>query len=223
MAGRSGEDVVRCSRDAYGETFTADLLEQYKLYVQSAEHVSARRLASSRLLLALNAGLAALYGIRPEGFGQSWWAVTVPLLGIAVSLLWSRIIRSHKELNRVKFELIHELERHLPAAPYLRMAAGRAGPGPVVSRRDRYRAMAPVDVPRPACRPSDCIGRRSGSGAAGAPGTIAAIPGARRFAGAPIRPLWPGLRRDVDAHAPRLAQVLGGAPCPQLQPQHRER
>ena len=117
MAGRPGEGVVRCSRDAYGETFTADLLEQYKLYVQSAEHVSARRLASSRLLLALNAGLAALYGIRPEGF-ESWWAVTVPILGIAVSLLWSRIIRSHKDLNRVKFALIHELERHLPAAPY---------------------------------------------------------------------------------------------------------
>ena len=118
MAGRPGEDVVRCSRDAYGGTFTADLLEQYKLYVQSAEHVSARRLASSRLLLGLNAGLAALYGIQPAGFGQSWWAAAVPVLGIAVSLLWSRIIRSHRDLNRVKFELIHELERHLPAAPY---------------------------------------------------------------------------------------------------------
>ena len=118
MAGRPGEDVVRCSRDAYGETFTADLLEQYKLYVQSAEHVSARRLASSRLLLGLNAGLAALYGIQPASFGQSGWAIAVPILGIAVSLLWSRIIRSHRDLNRVKFELIHELERHLPAAPY---------------------------------------------------------------------------------------------------------
>ena len=117
MTGRPGEDVVRCSRDAYGETFTADLIEQYKLYVQSAEHVSARRLASSRLLLALNAGLVALYGIRPEGF-ESGWALSVPVLGIVVSHLWSRIIRSHRELNRVKFELIHELERHLPAAPY---------------------------------------------------------------------------------------------------------
>ncbi len=116
MADRPGEGVVRRSRDAYGETFTADLLEQYKLYVQSAER--ARRLASSRLLLALNAGLAALYGIQPEGFGQSWWAVAVPILGIAVSLLWSRIIRSYKELNHIKFELIHEIERHFPAAPY---------------------------------------------------------------------------------------------------------
>ncbi len=117
MTDRAGEGAVRCSRDAYGETFTTDLLEQYKLYVQSAEHVSARRLASSRLLLALSAGLAALYGIRPEGF-ESGWALSVPVLGIVVSHLWSRIIRSHRELNRVKFALIHELEQHLPAAPY---------------------------------------------------------------------------------------------------------
>ena len=119
MAGRPpGRGVVRCSRDAYGETFTADLLEQYKLYVQSADRVSARRLASSRLLLALNAGLVALYGIQPAGISQNWWAVSAPVLGVTVSLLWSWIIWSHKELNRVKFELIHEFERHLPAAPY---------------------------------------------------------------------------------------------------------
>ena len=46
------------SRD-YGGSFTADLLEQYKLYVQSAENVSSRRIASSRYLLTLNVALVA--------------------------------------------------------------------------------------------------------------------------------------------------------------------
>ena len=110
--------VVHTSKDAHGETFRVDLLEQYKLYVQSAEQVSARRLASNRLLLALNVGLVALYGVQPAGFGQGWWALCVPVLGVAVSVVWSRIIRSHKDLNRVKFDLILVLERHLPAAPY---------------------------------------------------------------------------------------------------------
>ena len=109
---------MRVSKDTYGETFTVDLLEQYKLYVHSAEQVSARRLASNRLLLALQVGLVALYGVQPAGFGQSWWALSVPVLGVAVSVIWSRIIRSHKNLNRVKFELILQLERHLPATPY---------------------------------------------------------------------------------------------------------
>lgn len=118
MAGLPVEGVVRVSKDTYGETFTADLLEQYKLYVQSAEQVSARRLASNRLLLALNVGLVALYGVQPAGFGQSGWVLTVPVLGLTVSVVWFRIIRSHKDLNRLKFDLILELERHLPAAPY---------------------------------------------------------------------------------------------------------
>ena len=32
MASPHGDGIVRCPRDAYGDTFTADLLEQYKLY-----------------------------------------------------------------------------------------------------------------------------------------------------------------------------------------------
>ena len=118
MASGSDNGVVRCPRDAYGNTFAADLLEQYKLYVHSADNVSARRIASSRLLLVLNAGLVALYGVQPAGFGQSWRVVPVALLGIIVYLLWTRIIRSHRDLNCLKFKLIHEFEQHLPAMPY---------------------------------------------------------------------------------------------------------
>ena len=35
-----------------------------------------------------------------------------------VSILWFLIIKSHANLNKVKFEIIHELEDHLPAAVY---------------------------------------------------------------------------------------------------------
>ena len=120
MTSDPGDGVVRCPREAYGDTFSAELLEQYKLYVNSAEKVSARRIASSRLFLALNAGLVALYGIQPVGFGQGWWVVPVALLGVIVCLLWHRIIESHRDLNRVKFKLIHEFEQHLAAMPYTR-------------------------------------------------------------------------------------------------------
>ena len=105
------------SRD-YGGSFTSDLLEQYKLYVQSAENVSARRVQSSRYLLTLNAALVALYGLQSAGFSQNYWTLLVPVIGIPVSLLWYLIIKSHADLNRIKFEVIHEFERHLPAAMY---------------------------------------------------------------------------------------------------------
>ena len=105
-------------KEAYEDTFGKDLLEQYKLYVQSAENVSARRVASSHYLLALNTALVALYGFQPAGFGQNFWTLLVPIIGIPVSLLWRSIIKSHADLNRVKFKVIHELEQHLPAAMF---------------------------------------------------------------------------------------------------------
>ena len=100
----------------YDGSFETDLLDQYKLYVQSAENVSSRRLASSRYLLAVNAALVALWGFHAQATGSISLTFLLPILGILVSLLWYRIIRSHKRLNEVKFGIIHRLEEHLPAA-----------------------------------------------------------------------------------------------------------
>ena len=118
MSGDSSNSLFQFTEETYGGSFKADLLEQYQLYVQSAENVSARRVQSSRYLLTLNAALVALYGFQSAGFGQSYWALVVPVVGVPVSLLWYLIIKSHADLNRVKFDLIHEFERHLPAAMY---------------------------------------------------------------------------------------------------------
>ena len=106
------------TKETYHGAFEVDLMEQYKLYVQSAENVSARRLASSRYLLAVNAALVALYGFQAQGPGSVWLTLLLPILGIPVSLFWLRIIRSHRDLNEVKFTIIHDLEKHLPAAVF---------------------------------------------------------------------------------------------------------
>ena len=110
--------LVHRTQDPYADSFNAHLLEQYKLYVQSAENVTARRVASSQYLLTLNAALVALYGLQSAGFGENYWTLLVPFVGNPVSLLWLLIIKSHADLNRVKFNVIHEFEQHLPAAPY---------------------------------------------------------------------------------------------------------
>ena len=114
MSCHSDISLINHTKETYGDSFGVDLLEQYKLYVQSAENVSARRVASNRYLLTLNAALVALYGLQSAGFGQSYWTLLIP-----VSLLWYLIIKSHADLNRIKFvDVIHELEKHLPASIY---------------------------------------------------------------------------------------------------------
>ena len=104
--------------ESYGDSFTSHLLEQYKLYVQSAENVSSRRVISNRYLLTISAALVALYGLQSANFGQGYWTLLIPFIGILVSVLWYLIIKSHADLNRVKFDVIHELEEHLPATIY---------------------------------------------------------------------------------------------------------
>ena len=118
MFNQERESAIHQTADAYGGSFHADLLEQYKLYVQSVENVSARRVASNRYLLTLNAALVALYGVQSANLGQGYWTLLIPVIGIPISLLWYLIIKSHADLNRVKFDVIHELEEHLPAAIY---------------------------------------------------------------------------------------------------------
>ena len=118
MNEKPAEHLIHNTKETYGDTFGSDLLEQYKLYVQSTENVSTRRVASNRYLLTLSAALVALYGLQSVGLGQSYWTLLVPVIGIPVCLLWYLIIKSHADLNHVKFDVIHELEEHLPAAMY---------------------------------------------------------------------------------------------------------
>ncbi len=141
MSQQSNKGLIQYTKETYGDSFGTDLLEQYKLYVQSAEHVSARRVASSRYLLTLNIALVTLYGIQSEGFVQGYWTMLVPILGIPVSGLWYQIIQSHRDLNTVKFDIIHQLEEHLPVALYAHewqvAGEGRGTPYRAVTRIEK--------------------------------------------------------------------------------------
>ena len=121
MAKKESADCLVChSPDSYGDSFVADLLEQYKLYVQTAENNSARRVASTRFCLTISTALVALFGLQLEVHKASnspmWWAIFVPMVGLFAAFLWLRIIKSYRQLNEIKFQIIHELESHFPAS-----------------------------------------------------------------------------------------------------------
>lgn len=118
MADNPIKRLVHQTEDSYGDSFEAHLLEQYKVYVQSADNASERRVASTRYLLTVNAALIAAYGLQSSLTEQTIFAVPIALAGIALSLLSYSIIKSFRDLNTAKFEIIHELEEYLPAALY---------------------------------------------------------------------------------------------------------
>ncbi len=108
--------------DKYGDKYIEHLLEQYKIYIASAEKISDRRQKTNEFFLGLNTALVALLGFVAIKINQE--EVTSMLLalssiaGIAMCYLWYRIIRSYDGLNGGKFKVIHAIEARLPLALY---------------------------------------------------------------------------------------------------------
>src|SRR3990170_8660793 len=118
MSDQTPLQLIRHTKETYGDSFKADLFEQYGHYVESAEKISERRVSANNYLLTVNAFLVTLYGIVSAGRYNTYWTILGPVAGLLVSLTWYRIIISYRDLNTVKFAVIHELEQHMPAALY---------------------------------------------------------------------------------------------------------
>lgn len=93
------------------------LLEQYKLFVESADKISDRRMKANEFFLGLNAAFLALLGfVKTETAGQGFSIVfaLAPFGAIVICYLWYQTVRSHKNLNGAKFKVIHAIEKRLP-------------------------------------------------------------------------------------------------------------
>lgn len=118
MPNEPSPHLIRHTKESYGDFFKAHLFEQYKHYVESAEKLSERRVSVNNYLLTVNALLVTLYGVIASNSSESAWDILVLIAGAIVSLTWLRLIASYRNLNSLKFEIIHELEQEMPAALY---------------------------------------------------------------------------------------------------------
>ncbi len=112
--------------EQYGaERHQAHLLEQYKLYVEMADRVSARRQTANAFFLSVNTSvntaLLAFLRLVVEGEAEATplaWVLAVSAAGAALCYAWYRLVRSYRGLNSGKFKVVHAIERRLPMAPY---------------------------------------------------------------------------------------------------------
>jgi len=104
------------SPEEYGERFQDHFLEQYKLYVESSEKVSEKRISTGNYLLTVNSSLLTLFGLAATSSDIGAWLAVIPVAGFLVSLIWYSLVDSYKNLNTAKFKVILEVEDHLPAA-----------------------------------------------------------------------------------------------------------
>ena len=109
-------------RGNYGSEFKAHILEQYKLYVEMADRVSSRRVQIASFYTSVLSALLALLSITSnkdlfQG-PQSFVLLTVAILGLCLCVAWAANINSYKQLNSLKFRVIHEMEAYLPFPCY---------------------------------------------------------------------------------------------------------
>ncbi len=113
---------------------TGMIFELYKLHVEMADRVSARRATANGFFATVETALVAAVGLlRPTTHSSSTTAhgatqaaehidrfgpILASVAGIAFAFAWLVMLLRYRRLNDAKFQVIHKLEDQLPAQPY---------------------------------------------------------------------------------------------------------
>lgn len=101
-------------------------LELYKLSVEMADRLSARRGTANAFFLTLETVLAGFAGVvRPSGSGvhgalrvDAFGIVLASVVGLVLSATWWLLLRSYRDLNEAKFKVILAMEKDLEVQPF---------------------------------------------------------------------------------------------------------
>ena len=115
------QTLFRTDPSTFGtaEEYRSYLLEQYKIFITSAEKISDRRQTANSFYVTLNTVIITLVSYLHRGQGENLDNYfLIPLAGVVVSYTWLRLLRSYKDLNTAKFSVIHMIENKLPLNMY---------------------------------------------------------------------------------------------------------
>ncbi|MEE4419010.1 MULTISPECIES: hypothetical protein [Streptomyces] len=92
------------------------VLELYKLAVEMADRVSARRGQANAFFLTIQTAFVSVVGVALPNLRAEpvWVAPVIALAGVAISMTWWLQLRSYRDLNRAKFAVINAIETQLP-------------------------------------------------------------------------------------------------------------
>lgn len=101
----------------HNEKWYSHLLDQYKLYVEMADRISARRATANSYFLSVNTAMLAFVGyLTSKDSTADLWLLAAA--GIVLSYLWHALITSYRNLNTAKWLVVHQIEKRLPISPY---------------------------------------------------------------------------------------------------------
>lgn len=107
--------MEKCTEDSHKH-----LIEQYKIYIEGVEHSSNRRQKTNDFFLTINTALLAFLGVfnKVSENDSPLTVLLAAIVGVSLCLVWYRLIKSYRDINRGKYQVIHKIEERLPASPY---------------------------------------------------------------------------------------------------------
>lgn len=124
-------EVSAASYAEAGQKYQSAILEQYKIYVEMADRISARRATANTFFLTLNTSVFTVFGVfwSAKPHLVSWFLIFPLLALIGECAAWFYLVRSYRQLNTAKYEVFGALEERLPASPYWRAEWTALGEG----------------------------------------------------------------------------------------------
>jgi hypothetical protein len=116
------------SRDKY----TTAVLEQYKLYVGTTDHISDRRMQANNFFLTLHTAVAAGIGFLIATNSKPFtliFAIIAATTALLMCGVWVLLLMSYRNLNTAKFIVVGKLEERLPASPLWKAEWAALGQG----------------------------------------------------------------------------------------------
>ncbi len=110
-------ELSNFSGSEYPETQKQEhILEQYKLYVESAEKVSDRRNNVNTFYLTLATSITGVIGyVKTNDLENDEYLVLgLSISAILICIYWVNLLENYRKLNSGKFTVIHEIESLLP-------------------------------------------------------------------------------------------------------------
>lgn len=112
--------LLRQAKEVYGAEFEKHLFEQYKLYVEMADRISARRMLANSFFVGVHTALITAFTVllKEKVLLPTLVGLAPFLAVILLCFVWWRVVHSYRQLNSGKFKVVHALEQMLPVAPY---------------------------------------------------------------------------------------------------------
>lgn len=89
----------------------SNYFDLYKLAIEMADRISARRGVANSFFLTANTAVVALLATS-----DARWSLAAA--GIVVAVAWWALLKSYRDLNAAKFEIILAMEKRLPVRVY---------------------------------------------------------------------------------------------------------